>query len=192
MENANCGTAEQRRIKTTQKSSHKMKDVVYQEIWHPPALAVVNIILPCFWNYGVIVEDLGQGINDEPKDKVGNESTNNKNMRTITFGYGLRGPGGLTAKRCNINDIDKRSVTVGTANGWENFKTFGGWGIRLSLPGMGGTDTSTHQKISCTAYNGANGPYVEFIERKEGHGAKKYRFVTKDAEKVASLLRNDL
>jgi hypothetical protein len=165
--------------------------IVYEEIWHPPALAVLNIALPCFWNYGVIIEDdLELGANDENKGKKEeNRSTNKNCLRTITFGYGFRGPGGLTAKLCNVQDIDKNSIVVGTANGWENFKTFGGWGIRLSFPGMGGTDFMTNKKISCTAYNGANGPYVEFIERREGHVAKKYRFVTKDPEKVVSLLR---
>jgi hypothetical protein len=174
-----------------------MTGIIYQETWHPPALAVLNIVLPCFWNYGVIIEDSKEVTNDEQKqdekgEKETTSSNTNKNFsRTITFGYGLRGPGGLTAKTCNVQDIDKSSITTGTANGWENLKTFGGWGIRLSLPGMGGSDLRTKKKISCTAYNGANGPYLEFIERKEGHGAKKYRFVTKEAETVSSLLRLD-
>lgn len=163
--------------------------IIYKEIWHPPCLAVVNVILPCFWNYGVVVQVLSQEQTIAEMDIQQQHDEHNVDLRTITFGYGLWGPSGLTAKTCYLRDIDKSSISTGTCSCWQNFKTFGGWGIRLSLPGMGGIDNMTNKNISCQAYNGSNGPYVEFIERKQGHNPKMYRFVTRDVEKLTSILR---
>jgi len=97
---------------------------------------------------------------------------------SLTFGYGFRSPGWIASKTMNRNDIDKDSIVTGNASWKDNFLKFGGWGIRLGLDGT-------------TAYNAKNGDYIELVVKNESGKKQKYRFVSNDVEKVASLLRGE-
>lgn len=92
---------------------------------------------------------------------------------TLTFGYGFCQPGVWTSKTIRMKNIAKGSITTGTATWKDNLYSFGGWGIRYGSDGT-------------IAYNANNGDYIELIESETG---KKYRFVSKDVNKVASLLQ---
>jgi len=122
----------------------------YEETWSPPWVPLV-FFLPCFYCYGVRIDD-----ND------------------LLFGYGFTGPGAWTAKRVALKDIDKDSITTGTATWKDNLMQFGGWGIRRGriLGTMG------------WVYNAANGPYVD-IRLKDG---SSYRFATRNPHEVKSML----
>lgn len=136
--------------------------VVYSEEFRPWFVPMV-FFLPIFYTYGIIIQK---------DNKADPKST------TITFGYGYSSPSheGVASHTTLLENIDPSSVITGEASGKDNIVTFGGWGIRLGLNGT-------------WAYNASfSGPYIEFIE-KNGTKSTKYRIASKDAEKVASLLR---
>eukprot|EP00586_Coscinodiscus_wailesii_P013229 CAMPEP_0172507480 /NCGR_PEP_ID=MMETSP1066-20121228/203963_1 /TAXON_ID=671091 /ORGANISM="Coscinodiscus wailesii, Strain CCMP2513" /LENGTH=129 /DNA_ID=CAMNT_0013285037 /DNA_START=42 /DNA_END=431 /DNA_ORIENTATION=+ len=128
-----------------------MTTTSYQENWRTPFAPLV-FFLPWFQRYGVTIDN-----------------------QNLTFGYGYRGPGGLTAQSIPIENIDKSSIVVGNASWWDNLALFGGWGIRWGF--LRGNDI--------WAYNAANGPYVELSDR-AGH---RFRFVSHDVEKVKQILK---
>ena len=133
---------------------------IYSEVFSPWFLPLV-FFLPPFYRYGIVIKK------DEGQDG------------TITFGYGMTGPGGLTAHTSSLRDIDPSSVVVGDASTRDNLAKFGGYGIRYGRGGI-------------WAYNAIDGPYCEFEEKKPGSSrSTKYRIVSKNVEEVASLLRGE-
>jgi hypothetical protein len=76
----------------------------YYVSWAP-----LVFFLPCFYRYGVHVDD-----------------------EDLVFGYGLSSPNpALTAKRIPLKELDRASVTTGEATWKDNLFGFGGWGIRI-------------------------------------------------------------
>lgn len=139
--------------------------VIYSENWSPWFSYFAYVFVLCR-KYGVIIE----------RDEDGGK---NDGDLKLTFGYGWSGPNKLTSKTTYISKIKPGSIIVGSATGMENFKLFGGWGIRMGI--FNGT---------YAAYNAKNGPYIEFIE-KVGNKERKYRFVSENVEKVASIMRGE-
>ncbi|KAL3784361.1 hypothetical protein HJC23_004124 [Cyclotella cryptica] len=136
--------------------------VIYSETFRPWFLPL-TFFLPCFWNYGVLIE----------KD--------DENEATLTFGYGIFGPttGALCSHTTPLRDIDKSSVVTGYSSGKDNLFQFGGWGIRRSF------------RNSIWAYNASfRGPFCEFDERRGGRSIT-YRIATENPDSVASLLRGE-
>ncbi len=141
--------------------------VIYEEVFAPWFVPLV-FYLPCFYKYGI---------------KIVSTTTGSGASTVMTFGYGMRGPGGLTAHTVSLNKIDKESIQVGTATAKDNFMSFGGWGIRMGY---------SCGKLTW-AYNACNGPYLEFDEIDEmGGKTTRYRIVSKDVDKVASILRGQV
>lgn len=124
-------------------------------------------------------------------------------------------PSYWTSHTVPLEDIDLDSITVGTASALDNLRTFGGWGIRFGrvTKTKDTTSSSKHSYTFTRAYNACNGPYCEFTELipiREGLSGnvsgsdtrniddqaapllkgKRYRIVSNEAEKVASLLRS--
>lgn len=157
-------------------------NIIYEEYIHPWFVPLV-FFLPCFYKYGLQIawawED-GYGEEKEIVDQTSNNLPLLPSSKSITFGYGFSGPSSsITGHKSMLNDIDPNSVSVGESSWNENLLTFGGWGIRYGF----------FQSNPVWAYVPTfKGSYCEFDEV---IGAKRtrYRIVTKNAERVASLLR---
>jgi hypothetical protein len=85
----------------------------------------------------------------------------------LTFGYLM----GCVRAKVARDDIVGDSVKTGSSDCGQNLR-LGGWGIRMAGGGL-------------TVYNPTNGPWVEFSTK----SGKSYRFSTKNADKVAGMLR---
>jgi len=213
-------------------------DVIYQETFTPWFVPLLFIAAPFFYKYGIIIyknkntgEDKDGGTNMEMEEEQEQEQSR------ITFGYGMKGPAitagsagswGLsalslsywTSNTVSLENIDRASITVGTASALDNLTTFGGWGIRFGRVANDSIRSSSKHSYTFTrAYNACNGLYCEFTELisiQEGSSrsassststgasgsddfndqvapllkGKRYRIVSTDAEKVASILRS--
>ena len=148
----------------------------YEEIWSP-SWWPISILLPCFRKYSVTIT----------------------HDNSLIFGYGFgfgnkpqtEGRSIISHKVENIvKNIEYESIQMGSADWKENFKRFGGWGIRLGR--------TTDGKHFLWAYNAANGPFVEFTElvldkdknKNDCIRRRYWRFATKDANRVVSILRD--
>eukprot|EP00956_Cyclotella_meneghiniana_P037851 scaffold145458_cov77-Cyclotella_meneghiniana.AAC.1 len=90
----------------------KSTSIIYSEHFYPWFLPL-TFFLPCFWKYGVVIEQ-------EPE--------------SITFGYGVFGPTekSVCSHTTYLRNIEKSSVKTGYATGKDNLFQFGGWGIRYN------------------------------------------------------------
>jgi hypothetical protein len=144
----------------TLKMQTQSSSIIYSESFYPWFLPL-TFFLPCFWNYGVVIE-----YDDE-------------NQEIVTFGYGILGPNtrGFCSHTTALRDIDKSSVVTGYFSGKDNLFRFGGWGIRRSF------------RNNIWAYNASfRGPFCEFDEWRGGR-LTKYHFATENPDAVASILR---
>ncbi len=140
---------------------------IHEETFAPWFVPLV-FYLPCFYKYGI---------------KIASTASGSEAPMVMTFGYGMTGPGGLTAHTVSLDKIDKENMKIGTATAKDNLMSFGGWGIRMGY---------SRGKLTW-AYNACNGPYLEFDEYDEmGGKTTRYRIVSKDVEKVASILRGNV
>eukprot|EP00591_Stephanopyxis_turris_P001983 CAMPEP_0195524072 /NCGR_PEP_ID=MMETSP0794_2-20130614/23717_1 /TAXON_ID=515487 /ORGANISM="Stephanopyxis turris, Strain CCMP 815" /LENGTH=144 /DNA_ID=CAMNT_0040654219 /DNA_START=115 /DNA_END=549 /DNA_ORIENTATION=+ len=130
----------------------------YEENW-TPLFAPLVFFLPCFYSYGIRIDD------DE-----------------LLFGYGFRKPWGFTSKKVDLKDLD--SIVTGTASWKDNLSKFGGWGIRYDLFHNIGNNGDSDSQSSGWAYNASNGPYVD-ISLKDGSA---FRFASRDAARVEAVL----
>ena len=159
-------------------SSSNQRKILYEEKWMPKWVPLV-LYLPCFYTYGIQIEKYidGDGDGDYDGANLPQKSLNINNERTIlTFGYGLRGPGGWTAHEVKLCDIKPNTIVSGNATWKDNLFRFGGWGIRV---GKG------HNEGKITwAYIASNGGFIEFEDVK----GTCYRFGTRDADTVFNIL----
>jgi len=139
-----------------------------------PWFAPVVFFVPCFYNYGIIVE--------QSADATTQSSTLSATTTTsITFGYGMFKPTkrGITTHTVLVKNINPSSVVTGEATWRENITQCGGWGIRYNWNNQTWTYNATF-----------SGPYCEFVEAKGGKSTK-YRIVTENPDTVAAILRGE-